>query len=145
MNWKLFISTLLMLVLLHASAFGLACDVRCGLEATAGDHGHVDHASRNSNAPAPMHCHSMHLMRHAGSSQTPASCESADSACGQGNCASDTNWLMGQKASNVPPVSSALSPLDTAMSVSGALAAVSFSRELPLPPSLHRPVSVLRI
>jgi hypothetical protein len=144
MNWKLLISALLMMVLLPAGALGLACDVRCGLEATAGDGSHIG-AAASGNSTMPMHCHSMQPVHHAGSSQNSASCEWTGQACGQDRCASSASWLAGQESSSGQAAHATLSPLDAAMPAFAASAAISLSPAPSSPPPVHRPLAVLRI
>jgi hypothetical protein len=151
MNWKLFISIALSLVLIPVSALGLACDVRCGLEGIAVDHCHVSHAhSGKPNASATMdmpgmHCHSMHHMHGASSSQSMASCELTSQRCSQEHCASDASWLVGQKSLSKQLVVSPVSPLEMAMSASGTATTPSLSSPRSLPPPIYRPLAVLRI
>ena len=151
MNWKLLISTVLLLVLIPVSAFGLACDVRCGLEGIAVDHCNVSNAhSGNPNASAmmnmpSMHCHSMQHRRRVDSSQAVASCELTSQACSQEHCVSDASWLAGQKSSSKQLVLSAISPLEMAMSASDPTTTPSRSSQRPLPLSIYRPLAVLRI
>jgi hypothetical protein len=151
MNWKLLISAVLLLVLIPVSAFGLACDVRCGLEGIAVDHSHLSHAhSGDSNASAsmdmpPTHCHSMQHALRANSSQALASCELTSQTCGQGHCASEPSWLAGQRSSNNQLVVSPASPLEMAMSASSAAPIPSLASQLSLPLLVHRRLAVLRI
>jgi hypothetical protein len=150
MNWKLLISALLVLVLIPVSAFGLACDVRCGLEGITVDHCHASHAhSRDANAAAmdvpPMHCHSMRHIRRADSSQAVATCELTRQACSQEHCVSDAGWLAGQKSPSKQLVLSPISALEVAMSASGAATTPSLSSQRSLPVRIHRPLAVLRI
>jgi hypothetical protein len=151
MNWKLLISVVLLLVLIPVSAFGLACDVRCTLEAMTVDHCHVPHAhSGNSNASASMdmpgmHCHSMHHMHGASSSQSTTSCEPTSQACSQEHCASDASWLVGQKSPSKESVLSPISPLQMAMSASGTATTPPLSSPRSLPPPIYRPLAILRI
>jgi hypothetical protein len=151
MNWKLFISCVLMLLLIPASGFGLACDVQCALESMTVDHcsmltGH----SGDSNSSAPMsmssmHCHSMRHAREADASQTVASYERPNQACNQEHCASDASWLPGQKSLSKQSVIFSISPLETGLSVSVVAVIPSPSSQRSLPPLIDRPLTALRI
>jgi hypothetical protein len=151
MNSKRFISALLVLVLVPVSAFGLACDIRCGLEGIAVDRCHLSHAhSRDANASTktdmpPMHCHSNQHRRRADLSQAVASCELTSQACNQEHCAPDASWLAGQRSSSKQLVVSLISPLEMAISASSTATTQDLSSPRSLPPPIYRPLAVLRI
>ena len=151
MNWKLLISVMLVLVLIPVSAFGLVCDVRCGLEGLVVDHSHHSHAhSGDSYATATMdmpsmHCNSMQHRLRTNSSPAVAPCELTSQACSQGHCASEPSWLAGQRSSSNQLAFSPASPLEMAMSASSAAPIPSLSSQLSLQLPIHRPLAVLRI
>jgi hypothetical protein len=115
MNWRLFISAVLLLVLIPVSAFGQACDVRCCFGADAS--GHHQAAAATASAPMEkmdMHAASCHSRQHV--QQDPllhssASCELTAQVCSHEYCELDCSRPAALKSFNDQPLVSSQSPL----------------------------------
>ena len=146
MNWKHLISAVLLLVLVPVSAFGLSCDVACGLASMSA---HTTKASASKPmGMSQMDCDSMQQEHPAILAQTPSHCAFTSQSCDEGSCASDRNWLVEQKSSLdliAHPDLSLSSVIDAVIPPSGASILVSLSSPLSLPPPTYRTVTVLRI
>jgi hypothetical protein len=148
MNWRLFISAVLLLVLLPVSAFGQACDVRCCFGADASGH---HHQATAATASAPMEkmdmhtasCHSPRHLQRDSLSHSSALCELTAQACSHEYCASDRSLLAALKSFNDQPLVSSQSPLwQTIVALVTSTPPIVF---LASPDHLHRPLAILRI
>ncbi len=101
MNWKHLISAILLLVLVPVSAFGLSCEVTCGLASMMAYH----QLSRSAGAKAStsmemsqMDCDSMRQEHRTTVSRVLPDCVLTSQSCDEGACASDSSWLTEQKS-----------------------------------------------
>ena len=148
MNWKHLISAMLLLVLVPVSAFGLSCEVTCGLASITSYH----HLHRPTDADASksmdmsqMDCDSMQHDHHATMAQTSPHCAFTSQSCEEGPCASDRSWIVEQKSSIDHPDLSLSSVLDTAIPSSRSSILIPLSSPVSLPPPAHRSITILRI
>jgi hypothetical protein len=149
MNWKHLISAVLLLVLVPVSAFGLSCEVTCGLTSMTAYHQHLSHPA-DANATksmdmSQMDCDSMQHDHQAAVKQIPSHTAFTAQSCDEGPCASDRTWLVEQKTSIDQPELSSPSVLDAAIPPSGAFILASLSSPSSLPPPAYRAITVLRI
>ena len=146
MNWKHLISAVLLLVLVPVSAFGLSCDVACGL-ASMSSHPTQGSASKPMDM-SQMDCDSMQQEHPAIVAQIPSHCAFTSQSCDEGPCASDSNWVVEQRSSLdliAHPDLSLSSAIDAAIPQSGASILAPLSSPFSLPPPVYRIVTVLRI
>jgi hypothetical protein len=149
MNWKHLISAMLLLMLVPVSAFGLSCEVTCGLASMTISH-HQFSRPTSANASSSMNmsqtdCHSMHQTHHNTVSQSLPSCKFASQSCDDAKCASDHTWLIEQKPSIPQPELSWSAVIDVAIQLAFAPIIAPLSSPTSLPPPSHRAFTVLRI
>ena len=149
MNWKHLISAMLLMVLIPVSAFGLSCEVTCGLTSMAVYH-HQPSGPASANASksmdmSQMDCHSMQQKHRTTKSHQLLSCKLTSQSCDDATCASDHSWLVEQKPSVHQPELSWSAVLDAAIKLSRAPVVATLSSPTSLPPPPYRAFIVLRI